>query len=136
MIVVAFATRIRTGQLGRGKQVKTLSVAAAVRHVGQVFELAGHTDPRRPHGGKDLQLAFSGLLKSYENVDPSTVSQLALSVKLFDISQATAGIIVIMCFFLLRVGEITCSQTRNPKHTVQFRRCDCAFWKKNNWMGV
>jgi hypothetical protein len=49
-----------------------------------MFELAGRSNPRRPHGGQDLHLIFARLLKSYSNVDPSTVSQIALSVKVFE----------------------------------------------------
>lgn len=141
-LLVAFAARIRTGQLGRGNQVKSATVAVAVRHVGQMFEMAHRPDPRRPSGGQDLNLIFSRLLKSYANVDPSTVSQIALPVKIFEniaanegaspdpLKQAVSDIIIMMFYFLLRVGEITCSTGRNPRRTVQFRRCDVSFWQK------
>jgi hypothetical protein len=107
-----------------------------------MFEMAGHPNPRRPAGGKDLLLAFSRQLKSYRNDDPSSESQIALPVKIFTnicdnegvsqnaLEQATADVITIMFYFLLRVGEITCPETNKARRTVQFRRCDTSFWTK------
>jgi hypothetical protein len=107
-----------------------------------MFAMAGHKDPRRPEGGRDLHLVFARLLKAYSNVDPSTVSQIALPVKLFEdiaavegasadpLHRATAEVITLMFYYLLRVGEVTCPAGRNPRRTVQFRRCDCSFWKR------
>jgi hypothetical protein len=107
-----------------------------------MFEMAGHQDPRRPIGSPDLLLAFSRQLRSYRNSDPSTESQIALPVKVFQnicdneglsaalLDQATADIITIMFYFLLRVGEITCPDGNKTRRTVQFRRCDTSFWKK------
>jgi hypothetical protein len=108
-----------------------------------MFDLAGYPDPRKPvSGGDDLLLAFSRQLRSYRNTDPSTESQIALPVKIFQnicdnegrsaspIEQATADVITIMFYFLLRVGEITCPEANRPRRTVQFRRCDTSFWSK------
>ena len=107
-----------------------------------MFELSGRPDPRKPVGGQDLHLAFSRQLRSYRHVDPSAESQIALPVKLFaniaetegtsiiPIEQATADVITIMFYFLLRVGEITCPEAKKTRRTVQFRRCDVSFWKK------
>jgi hypothetical protein len=107
-----------------------------------MFELAGHPDPRKPAGGKDLHLAFSRLLRSYQHKDPSTESQIALPVKLFvdiadqegrsqlPLEQATADVISIMFYFLLRVGEITCPEHNRASRTIQFWCRDTSFWKK------
>jgi hypothetical protein len=107
-----------------------------------MFELAGHPDPRRPAGGKDLSLAFAWQVKSYRNQDPSSESQIALPVKIFTnicdhegcsanpLEQATADVITIMFYFLLRVGEITCPESNRARRTIQFRRMDTSFWVK------
>jgi hypothetical protein len=142
-LLVGFAARYRTGDLGRGNRVQGNTVATAVRHVGHMFDLAGYPDPRRPvTGGDDLLLAFSRQLRSYRNNDPSTESQVALPVKLFQnicdnegqsnapVDQATSDVITIMFYFLLRVGEITCPAANRARRTVQFRRCDTSFWHK------
>jgi hypothetical protein len=142
-LLVGFAARYRTGDLGRGNQVRGDSVATAVRHVGHMFDLAGYPDPRKPtNGGDDLLLAFSRQLRSYRNDDPSTQSQIALPVKMFQnicdnegrsaspLEQATSDVITIMFYFLLRVGEITCPAANRVRRTVQFRRCDTTFWTK------
>jgi hypothetical protein len=108
-----------------------------------MFDLAGHPDPRKPLGSDDLHLAFSRQLRSYRNQDPSTESQIALPVKLFEnicdnegvsalpLEQATSDVITTMFYFLLRVGEITCPDTTRARRTVQFRRCDTSFWSKS-----
>jgi hypothetical protein len=115
-------------------------VASALRHVSHMFELAGHRDPRRPLGGKDLLLAFSWQARSYRNADPLSESQIALPVKLFTnildnegassipLKQATSDIITIMFYFLLRIGEITGPQSNRARRTIQFRRCNTSFW--------
>jgi hypothetical protein len=108
-----------------------------------MLDLAGYPDPRKPlNGSNDLLLAFSRQLRSYRNNDPSTESQIALPVKLFQnicdnegmstspLEQATADVITIMFYFLLRVGEITCPAAHRARRTVQFRRCDTSFWTK------
>lgn len=90
----------------------------------------------------DLLLAVSRQLRSYRNTDPSTESQVALPVKVFQnicdnegqsevpVEQATADVITIMFYFLLRVGEITCPSGNKMRRTVQFRRCDTSFWAR------
>jgi hypothetical protein len=141
-ILVGFAARCRSGLFGKGIRIKSATVAAALRNVGQMFELSGWPDPRKPTGGKELHLTITRQLKSYAHEDPSTESQIALPLKIFqDISdhegmsaipveQATSDVITIMFYFLLRVGEITCPEGTKVRRTVQFRRRDTKFWKK------
>jgi hypothetical protein len=69
-IVLAFAAKIRSGDLGMGAQVQLGSVSAALCHVGQMFELAGFRDPRKIQGSPELHLAVSRLYRSYKNQDP------------------------------------------------------------------
>jgi hypothetical protein len=108
-----------------------------------MFDLAGYPGPQKPlNGGDDLLLAFSRQLRSYRNDDPSSESQIALPVKIFQnicdnegmshlpIKQATSDVITIMFYFLLRVGEITCPKANRARRTVQFRQCNTSFWHK------
>jgi hypothetical protein len=46
------------------------------------------------------------------------------------LEQATADVITVMFYFLLRVGEITCPDGNRIRRTVQFRRRDISFWEK------
>lgn len=142
--LVGFAARVRTGSLGRGKQVKADTVATALRHVSQIIMLAGYPDPRKQPGSPDLHLALDRLLKSYRNNDDAPRSQLALPVTIFEniaateghssnpLEQATADIIILSFFFLLRIGETTIPATNRPTRTTQFRRRDVTFWKLHN----
>jgi hypothetical protein len=118
-IVLAFAAKIRLGDLGMGAQVQLGSVSAALCHVGQMFELAGFRDPRKIQGSPELHLAVSRLYRSYKNQDPPPKSQIALPVEVFENIQthegtsrslglqAVADLITIAFFFLFRVGEYT-----------------------------
>ena len=141
-VVLAFAAKVRSGDLGKGRQVKLGTVTAAVRYVGQAFQLAGHRDPRTPQGSKELHLALSRLFATYKQLDPATQSQIALPVSLFeDIMahegqsrsspvQASADLIIIAFFFLLRVGEYTKPSGVRATRTTQFRLKDVTFWNK------
>lgn len=56
----------------------------------------------------------------------------ALALNATDEEQAVADLIQMAFFFLLRVGEYTTKGSRNDtKQTVQFRRKDITFFKKN-----
>jgi hypothetical protein len=140
-MLVGFASRYRTGELGRGHQVRGATVATGVRHVTSVFELTGNADPRRPAGGQDLHLAFARLFSSYRNTDPASRPQIALPVAVFEninahegqsdraLERATADTITIAFYFLLGVGECTAPDRRPSTRTVQFRRSDVVFWQ-------
>jgi hypothetical protein len=140
-VLLAFAAKIRSGDLGKGKQVKLGTVTSTVRFVGQTFQLAGHSDPRTLPGSKQLHLALSRLYSAYKHIDPATQSQIALPVAIFEdimanegISrlpnvQATADLTIIAFYFLLRVGEYTQPTSRRPTRTTQFRLKDATFWR-------
>jgi hypothetical protein len=140
-VILAFAAKVRTGDLGMGARVQLGSVSSSLRHVGQMFELAGFRDPRKPQGTAELHLAISRMYRAYQNQDPPPRSQIALPVEVFqDLAanegrsnslglQATSDLIVIAFFFLFRVGEYTPAGTKKTR-TVQFRLCDMTFWKR------
>jgi hypothetical protein len=92
-------------------------VEKALRHVAQTLVLAGFDDPRRTYGSKELDLPFRHLLKSYKDQDPAPKPQLALPVATVQragafhqapntpLTRATADLVTVAFFFLLRVGE-------------------------------
>jgi hypothetical protein len=139
-VLLAFAAKIRSGDMGKGKQVKLGTVSSTLRFVGQTFQLAGHSDPRTIPGSKELHLALSRLYSTYKNTDPATESQIALPVAIFvnimaneGVSrlpnvQATADLTIIAFYFLLRVGEYTQPTNSRPTRTTQFRLKDVTFW--------
>jgi hypothetical protein len=85
-VLVTFAARYCTGVLGKGHQVKAGLVTTALRHVGQMYELTGLPDPRRPHGGKDLSLIFAP--RPANTVTPSSSDN---ATPLFGKGPLTAG---------------------------------------------
>lgn len=143
-LLLGFAARTRTGYFGKGRQVGAQTVEKALRHVAQAFVLAGYPDPRRTagSGSAELALPFTHLLKSYKDRDPVPRPQVALPVHAIQMAsaarldasapardRATADLIVMAFFFLLRVGEYT----RHPAHvttrTIPLRICDIRFWQ-------
>ena len=140
-LFLGFAARVRTGFFGTGRPVGSQTVEKAIRHVAQARVLAGLTDPRRTTGRNDLDLPFAHLLKSYKQVDPAPRPQVALPVIAIEAataagllpsadakSQATADLIILAFFFLLRVGEYTMPAAHVRTRTTQFRACDVKFW--------
>jgi hypothetical protein len=71
VLVLAFAAKIRSGDMGKGRQVKLGTVSSTVCFVGQTFQLAGHSDPRTIPGSKELHLALSRLYSTYKHIDPA-----------------------------------------------------------------
>ena len=143
-LLLGFAARTRTGRFGKGRQVTHQTVEKALRHVAQAFVLAGYPDPRRPAGssGPALVLPFTNILKSYKDRDPVPKPQVALPVNAIILAsaarvaptaspsaKATADLIVMAFFFLLRVGEYTRPADHVTTRTVQFRVCDIRFWQ-------
>ena len=143
LLLLGFAARTRTGCFGAKREVGHQTVEKAIRHVAQTLVLAGRPDPRRPlHGGTDLDLPFTRLLKYYRDHDPAprplfaipvftvrAAAHLAL-VSPDPLAQATADLIVIAFFYLLRVGEYTTpDHPARPTRTVPLRRQDIRFWR-------
>ena len=141
-LLLGFAARTRTGYFGKGRQVGAQTVEKALRHVAQAFVLEGYPDPRRAGAGTDLALPFTHLLKSFRVRDPAPKPQVALPVHAIDLAAAarndpnaspreaaTAHLIVMAFYFLLRVGEYTLPPEHRTTRTVQFRICDIRFWQ-------
>jgi hypothetical protein len=107
--------------------------------VAQTFVLAGYDDPRRTYGSKELDLPFRHLLKGYKEADPPPKPQLALPVVTVEragayyqaphapLTKATADLVTIGFFFLLRVGEYTMPRRNVRTRTEQFRVQDVTF---------
>ena len=142
--MLGFAARTRTGYFGKGWQVGAQTVEKALRHVAQAFVLEGYPDPRRSAGsnGADLALPFTHLLKSFKACDPVPKPKVALPVHVIKLASAarldpnaspsqcaTANLIVMAFYFLLRVGEYTLPPDHVTTRTVQFRVCDTRFWQ-------
>jgi hypothetical protein len=137
--LLAFAARVRTGVFGRAIQVVSQSVEKALRHVAQTLLLAGYDDPRCTYGAKELDLPFRHLLKGYKEQDPAPKPQLAFPVVTIKragayyqaphtpLVWATADLVTIGFFFLLRVGEYTMPRQNVRTRTKQFRVQDVTF---------
>jgi hypothetical protein len=111
--------------------------------VAQAFVLEGYPDPRRAGAGSDLALPFTHLLKSFRVRDPAPKPHVALPIHAIDLAAAahddpnasprevaTAHLIVMAFYFLLRVGEYTLPPGHRTTRTVQFRSiCNIRFWQ-------
>lgn len=105
--------------------------------------LAGYDDPRRTYGSKELDLAFRHLLKSFKDDDPPPQPQLALPVATIEyagayyqhpntaLTRASADLVTMAFFFLLRSGEYTMPRRNARTRTVQFRVQDVKFRDAN-----
>ena len=110
--------------------------------MAQAFVLEGYPDPRRTDASSDLALPFTHLLKSFRDRDAAPKPQVALPVHAIALAAAarndpnaspreiaTAHLIVMAFYFLLRVGEYTLPPEHRTTRTVQFRICDIRFWQ-------
>ena len=92
--------------------------------------------------GTDLALPFTHLLKSFRVRDPAPKPHVALPVHAIDQAAAactdpnaspretaTAHLIVMAFYSLLRLGEYTLPPEHRTTCTVQFRICDIRFWQ-------
>eukprot|EP00957_Ditylum_brightwellii_P142334 10843746-Ditylum_brightwellii.AAC.1 len=79
---MAFASRVRTGEFGKGNQVHHRSVDSALREVAQALVLLGLGDPRKAGGASQQQLnrPLHQLLQRYRNKDPPSELQLAVPI--------------------------------------------------------
>ena len=102
--------------------------------------LAGLPDPRRlTSNSKDLDLAFSRLLRSFKLDDRAPQPQLALPVSTIKHSvilppdpspkaSRLADLTTVAFYYLLRPGEYCMPSRRRRTRTVQFRRQDVRLW--------
>ena len=81
VVLTAFATRVRAGKFGRGKQVSVGEVAKALAAISKMIELAGEERPVYPSFNK-YTLPIERLMEGFRREDPPPVPQLAVPVKL------------------------------------------------------
>ena len=131
-IFQAFAAGYRAGDYApSGRQVRSRTVEDALRAVGQTIALLGPRDPRLTDG--KLNLRLRNLLTSYAKEDPpphrvkpiplavlKNIANIAAQPTADAAQQATADMITLGFFFLLRPGEYT----NTPSESTPFRLCD------------
>ena len=147
IIITGFASRVRTGFYGRGNQVKVQSVSEALAAISKTIELAGEQSPLyKSHN--IYKLPIERLIEGYRREDPPAIPQLALPVivpnncyeQAYQTTdkciRATADLILIAFYYLLRVGEFTHprkiqigNKTVRATRTKQFRVQDVGFFK-------
>jgi hypothetical protein len=129
-----FATRYRNGSLApSGQPVRSRTVEAALRSIGQTMASMGAPDLRLNLQGK-LHYILQQQLKGYAREDAPASRVKPIPFLLIDhtvthasttFDQATADIAILGFFFLLRPGEHTISSTHSD--TQPFRLCDVNF---------
>jgi hypothetical protein len=78
----------RTGFFGKGRQVGYQIVEKAMHHVVQARMLTGYNDPRRTHSGRELDIRFTNMLKTYKDSDPVPKPQVTLLVAAIECAAA------------------------------------------------
>ena len=130
-ILQVYARRLRTGVLSPSKsKIRKRSVEAYLRNVGQTLQALGSTDPRQDaHGKTDFRLQRQ--LASYQKEDPPPlrVKPVPIQVirRIMHIAnsgnsahlQATADMIALAFFFLLRPGEYTSTSASSTPFCFQ-----------------
>ena len=116
-----FAQRVHTGSLAAGKNpIKSRSVEDYVRNVAQTFLHVGANDPRL-NSANNIDFRLQRTLKAWKSTDPAPlrVKPIPISVvrRIAALSRtteshrplfcATADMIIVAFFFLLRPGEYT-----------------------------
>ena len=122
IVVGAFASLVRQGVYGRGKQIKVSGVSDALSAISKTIELAGEPSPLY-RKDSTYQLAIERLMEGFRRLDPPTVPQLAVPVTVPKAAyrnalvsadprvRHTGCLIIVAFFFLLRVGEYTKPKT-------------------------
>jgi len=139
VVLQIFARRVREGEFGRGNQVQTGSVQAALGAVGKTIELAGFTNPLYQPGTTNYHASIRLQMETYKREDPATEQQVAVPVAIPNYIfrntrnthdrrlRAIGELTIIAFYFLLRVGEYT-QHGRGQRRTQQFRLCDTKFF--------
>ena len=139
MVLQGFARRVRKGDFGRRKQVKTGSVQTALGAIGKTIELAGCANPLHKPGTTNYHAAIALQTEAYKRGDPAAEKQVAVPVIIPNHvyletrrsvdrrSKAIGELVLIAFYFLLRVGEYT-HHGKGMRRTQQFRLCDMKFF--------
>jgi len=133
-LLQVFAQRYRTGAIApRGKPVRSRTVEDALRSVGQTLAMLGAQDPRLNHVGR-VDFRLQRQLKCYSKEDPPPDRVKPIPVHLLryvmavafantavanQANQATADMIVLAFFFLLRPGEYTAMKSDTTPFRMQ-----------------
>ena len=141
VVIQAFAQRARQGTFGRGKQVQTGSVQAAIGAIAKTIELAGRPNPLYKPGTTNYHAALAMQTEGYRREDPATEKQMAVPVSVPNCVfrntresndprvKAIGELVLIAFYFLLRVGEYT--HHTSQRRTQQFRLGDMKFFAQD-----
>lgn len=142
--ISGFAGRLRTGYYGRGRQITAPAVTSTITAIGTTIALATGHNPTKMNGAQDkLVPRLSQMFQGWKKEDPPTIKKLPVGIDIPEYislcslrptaterDRATADLILIAFYYLLRVGEYTVKGKRNnTKQTVQFRMQDVTFFK-------
>jgi len=119
VLIQIFARRVRKGLCGRGQQVQAGSIQTAIGAVGKTIELAGYMNPLHRPGTTNYHVALKKQIEGYKHEDPTTKKQRAVPVTVPNLvylatwstldrrARAIGELVLIVFYFLLRVGEYT-----------------------------
>jgi hypothetical protein len=137
-----FASFVRRGSVGRGRQVGTQTVQVALRAIGAHFELASKSNPCYKDGTTPKYWkALEQQIEGYRRADPVPQAKLAVPVSVphwcvteginssDPKAQAVGDLTNTAFYYLLRVGEYTYLGAKHKRRTKQFRVQDVKFWK-------
>ena len=139
--ITCFAGMVRCGDVGRGKQIRSDTVRAALSAIAQTIAMDRGTTPIHDDNGNYL-IPIAMMLKGWKKEDPPTEQKLAVGIDLVEylcqmglkkqingLLAAVGDWVLIAFYFLLRVGEYTTKNHRvETKQTVQFRLGDVVFF--------
>jgi len=124
VVLQAFARWERERAFGRGKQVQTRSVQAAIGAIARTIKLAGQPNPLHKPGMTNYHAALTIQMEGYRRGDPATDKQIAVPVRVPNFiftnsketkdpqQRAVSKLVLIAFYFLLHVGEYTCHSTK------------------------
>lgn len=144
--ISGFAGRMRTGYYGQRRQISAPAVTTAITAVGTTIALATGFNPTRMRGAQDklvprLSQMLLGLKEDSPTIKklpievniPEYISLCSLRPSATERTKATADLITIAFYYLLRVGEYTIKGSRNTtKQTVRFQMKHVTFFKHDH----
>ena len=143
---MGYATRVRSGYFGKGKQVQASTVTSAITAIGKKIAMDTNTNPTKLMGSEQFIMCIRELLDGYRIADPLTEKKLPIEADapelLFELGYGPGGttlgkvvgvLTLIAFYYLLCVGEYTVKGTRNEsKRTVQFELEEVTFFHRND----
>ena len=147
--LVSFGGCVRRGLCGQGKQIASDSVASAFSAIGETIAMVcDGKNPLKQVGSDHFIPPIKNMLAGFKHEDPATQKKLPVEIDVVELccewgilgcatakDRRTGDLILIAFYFLLRVGEYTCSrrnsQPERTKRTVNFQLCDVVFFKKD-----